>query len=130
MKKSTVTTGHTNNTEVTEKMEVFTLKLPADLDIKPKWVVPVSKNYTAQVFEMQFEKTHAQTGLPIGTGTAYRICVSHNKSGLPPRTADCEYNYGRRNESAVLLDVMQALKTIAQELQPKTKTVRTVNEDF
>lgn len=129
MPKNVVMTGNRQERTEVQKTEVFTLKLPTELNIQPKWSVPVSKNYTADVFEVQYDRMNNKTGERSGYETRYRVRVVHNKSGLAPRTGNWEYNYGRHDFER-LLDVTNAIQGIARELQPKTKTVQTVDEDY
>lgn len=128
-KKNIVLSGARNEKTTVEKTEVFKLKLPSELDIQPKWEVAVSKNYTAKIFEVQYDRINNKTGVRDGWETRYRIRVAHNKSGLAPRTGNWEYNYGRCDLER-LLDVTNAIENIAREMQPKTRTVQTVDEDY
>jgi len=113
----------TSKTEVTQ----FKLELPGPLSVNPKWTVPVSKNYTARIFEVQVPERTTSHGVEPAY-TKYLVVVRHNKTGLPSRNINIIDHYGRHDDCQVdLLGVMLRLEAIALILAPKVKT--TVQND-
>jgi hypothetical protein len=116
-----------DNTTTMTSVVPFTLKLPAELDIKPKWQVPVSKNYTANVYELDTTEYNQKTGEKIGMKKHYKVSIRHNRSNLPSNKIQSN-DYYARDGFETTYGVMRYLENCALILQPKTKTV-TVEQD-
>lgn len=113
----------TNSTKV--ETTPFTLVLPDDIDIKPKWSVPVSKTYTAHVYEQTVNIYTEDKATVARTDTHYKIVVTHNVSG---NVRSDDYNRYNGDHYASVLDVKLALGRIGRSLAPK-KTTRVETED-
>jgi hypothetical protein len=99
------------------------LALPAEFDIKPDFVVPVSKFLEAHIFankphpNSRYERTKGEEIL------GYRTCIIDTRTGLQPdRRLRCTHDF-----SVDPLDVQIFLKMIAAEAAPKQR--RTVERD-
>lgn len=112
-----------SNTTVTP----FELKLPTELDVKPKWEVPVSKNYVARVFEWQETVYNRITGDKMDSKPVYTIVIRHKATGLAaPRMYGASDHLG-----GSLLEVMLRLESVATQLAPKKRTtVESTDDDL
>lgn len=110
----------------------FQIKLPSELDLKPKWTVPVSKNYTARIYEQTVDETNGVTGDKVGTKIQFVMTVRHNVSGNSPGTIHNNFYNAHRGSGTMvfgkILDVTMALERMAELLQPKKKTTTVVDE--
>lgn len=110
----------------------FQITLPNELDLKPKWVVPVSKNYTARIYEQTVDDVNRVSGDKVGTKTQFVMTVRHNVSGSSPGTIHNHFYNDHRGTGVMrfneILGVTMALERMAELLQPKKKTTTVVDE--
>lgn len=126
-------TKNSTDTTVTASSD-FQFSLPKELQLTPKWSVPVTKNATAHIYEIEQDKFNRNTGDVIGTQTVYRVEVTNNKTLMPPSNlGNVRNRYGYYDNSPVyenLHNVVAYIRAVSAGLAPKkTKVVRVDETD-
>lgn len=114
-------------TTETLKVDPYKLELPTELQIEPKWVIPLPGKHEARVYEdWQWQRRVIQqadgTALHVEAKVSgYRVDITKSNGIGKPK----EYvAYGRRSEGfcETLLDLKLYIEDVALQLTPRTST--------
>ncbi len=117
-------TSETHDSDVSMKVEPFTVDWPADLNPQPLFKIQVSPTRSAYVYEDSEHSVQVNNGVPV-TQKGYRLMFVITKTGLPPIKTD---NYNNRYGGGYgffynnLLDVRYCIVEYSQACRPRVVT--------
>lgn len=117
----------------TSRVDPYNLKLPEELQIKPKWVIELPGKHEARIYEdEQWQRRHipqedGRTLYAEERVKGYRVDVTKSNGVGKPR--DITYATSVRDGFVeTLLELKLYIEQIALSLTPKTSTVSQRNE--